>query len=139
MSKPTVLFVCTHNSSRSQMAEGLLRHLYGDHYEVYSAGTEPGGVSSFAIRAMDEIGIDIQHHTSKDIREFLAMNLDTVVTVCDSAQEHCPFVPARSSVHYQFEDPRTINGTDEEKIAAFRHVRDQIKDWVENYFRPYPS
>ena len=139
MSKSTVLFVCTHNSSRSQMAEGLLRHLYGDHYEVYSAGTEPGGVSPFAIFAMDEIGIDIRHHTSKDVGKFLSMNLDTVVTVCDSAREHCPFVPARSNIHYRFEDPRTVSGSDEEKLVAFRHVRDQIQTWIEKYFNPHPS
>ncbi len=139
MSRAIVLFVCTHNSSRSQMAEGLLRHLYGDHYEVYSAGTEPGGVSPFAIRAMDEIGIDIRHHTSKDIRNFLSMNLDTVVTVCDSAREHCPFVPARSNIHRRFEDPRATSGTDEEKTETFRRVRDQIQTWVRSYFNPHPS
>ncbi|MCY4159361.1 MAG: arsenate reductase ArsC [Bacteroidetes bacterium] len=136
MNKLIVLFVCTHNSSRSQMAEGLLRHLYGNHYEVHSAGTEPGEVSPFAIRALGEIGIDIRHHSSKDVREFLSIHLDTVVTVCDSAQENCPFVPARVNVHRRFEDPRTIIGSDEEKMIAFRRVRDQIKIWVENYFKP---
>lgn len=139
MNKPTVLFVCTHNSSRSQMAEGLLKHLYGDHYEVYSAGTEPSGVSPFAILAMDEIGIDIQSQTSKDVREFLPMSLDTVVTVCDSAREACPFVPARSNIHRRFEDPRATSGSDAEKLAAFRRVRQKIHLWVEDYFRPPPS
>ena len=80
MHKPRVLFVCTHNSSRSQMAEGLLRHIFGDHYEVHSAGTEPSAVSPFAVSAMKEIGIDISHHTSKGVDEFLSVNLDTVVT-----------------------------------------------------------
>ncbi len=138
MSKPTVLFVCTHNSSRSQMAEGLLRQLYGEHYEVYSAGTEPGGVSPFAIRAMAEIGIDIRNHTSKDVGEFLSMDLDTVVTVCDGAREACPFVPARRNLHRRFEDPRAARGSDADKLAAFRRVRQQIRHWIADYFRPSP-
>ncbi len=138
MSKPTVLFVCTHNSSRSQMAEGLLRQLYGEHYEVYSAGTEPGGVSPLAVRAMAEIGIDIRSHTSKEVGEFLSMDLDTVVTVCDSAREACPFVPARRNLHRRFEDPRAAHGSDADKLAAFRRVRQQIHHWIEDYFRPSP-
>ncbi|MCY4000352.1 MAG: arsenate reductase ArsC [Bacteroidetes bacterium] len=136
VSKSKVLFVCTHNSSRSQMAEGILRHLYDDHYEVHSAGTEPGGVSPFAVRVMEEIGINIQHHTSKDVHEFLTMYLDTVITVCDSAQEQCPFVPARVNLHHRFEDPRATTGSDEEKLAAFRRVRDEIHLWVQDYFKP---
>lgn len=136
MSKALVLFVCTHNSSRSQMAEGLLRHRYGDHYEVHSAGTNPSDVSSYAIRAMDEIGINIQGHTSKDVCEFLSMNLDTVVTVCDSAREVCPFVPARSTLHRRFEDPRAVSGSDEEKMNAFRSVCQEIDLWIQEYFRP---
>ncbi len=139
MNKLTVLFVCTHNSSRSQMAEGLLKHLYGGYYDVYSAGTQPGGVSPFAILAMEEIGIDIQSHSSKNIHEFLSMNLDTVVTVCDSAREACPFVPAGNNIHQRFEDPRATNGSDAEKLATFRRVRKQIHHWVEDYFRPSPS
>ncbi len=138
-SKPTVLFVCTHNSSRSQMAEGLLRHFLGDHYEVYSAGTEPGGVSPFAILAMDEIGIDIRSQTSKDVREFLSMDLDTVVTVCDSARESCPFIPASSNIHHRFEDPRATSGSDAEKLEAFRRVRQQIHLWIDEYLQPHPS
>ncbi len=136
MNKLIVLFVCTHNSSRSQMAEGSLRHLYGDHYEVHSAGTEPTGVSPLAIRVMHEIGINIENHTSKDVKEFLSMNLDTVVTVCDSARENCPFVPARSNIHQRFEDPRAARGADEERIMAFQSVRDQIYTWIEEYFKP---
>ena len=139
MSKSTVLFVCTHNSSRSQMAEGILRHLYDDHYEVYSAGTEPVGVSLFAIRVMEEIGINIEHHTSKDVHEFLSLHLDTVVTVCDSAHQQCPFVPARVNLHRRFEDPRTTPGSDQEKMAAFQRVRDEIHLWVQDYFKPPSS
>ncbi len=138
MSKPAVLFVCTHNSSRSQMAEGLLRQLYGEHYEVYSAGTEPGGVSPFAVRAMAEIGINIRSHTSKGVGEFLSMDLDTVVTVCDTAREACPFVPARRNLHRRFEDPRAVRGSDADRLAAFRRVRQQIRRWIEDYFRPSP-
>ena len=121
------------------MAEGLPKHLYGDHYEVYSAGTEPSGVSPFAILAMDEIGIDIRNQTSNDVREFLSMNLGTVVTVCDSAREACPFVPARSNIHRRFEDPGATSGSDAEKLVAFRRVRQQIHLWVEDYFRLPPS
>lgn len=139
MRKSKVLFVCTHNSSRSQMAEGLLRHIFGDYYEVYSAGTEPGGVSPFAVRAMEEIGINISHHTSKGVDEFLSANLDTVVTVCDSAHEHCPYVPAKSNIHQRFEDPRATTGSDQAKIKAFRRVRDQINTWVQEYFNPHDS
>ena len=118
------------------MAEGLLRKWYGDHYEVQSAGTQPSGVSPFAIQVMNEIGIDIQDHTSDDIREFLSTTLDIVVTVCDSAREHCPFVPAQKNLHHRFEDPRAISGSDQEKIATFRRVRDQIQDWIVEYFNP---
>lgn len=137
--KPKVLFVCTHNSSRSQMAEGLLRHIFGDYYEVYSAGTEPSGVSPFAVGAMEEIGINISHHTSKGIDEFLSANLDTVVTVCDSANEQCPYVPARNNIHQRFEDPRATTGSDQAKIKTFRRVRDQIKAWIQEYFNPHDS
>lgn len=139
MHKPRVLFVCTHNSSRSQMAEGLLRHIFGDHYEVHSAGTEPSGVSPFAVSAMEEIGIDISHHTSKGVDEFLSVNLDTVVTVCDSAHEHCPYVPARNNIHQRFEDPRATTGSDQAKNTAFRRVRDQIQAWIQEYFNPSDS
>lgn len=137
MGKSKVLFVCTHNSSRSQMAEGLVRHIFGDYYEVYSAGTEPGGVSQFAVGAMEEIGINISHHTSKGVDELSSLNLDTVVTVCDSAHEHCPYVPARNNIHQRFEDPCATTGSDQSKIEAFRRVRDQIKAWIQEYFNPH--
>ena len=139
MRKPRVLFVCTHNSSRSQMAEGLLRPIFGDYYEVYSAGTEPRGVSPFAVGVMEEIGINISHHTSKGVDEFFSVNLDTVVTVCDSAQELCPYVPARNNIHQRFEDPRAATGSDQARIKAFRRVRDQIKAWIQEYFNPQDS
>ncbi len=118
------------------MAEGILRYHYGDHYEIHSAGTQPGSVNPYAIRVMDEIGIDIHDHTSTDVTEFLSMNLDTVVTVCDSANEACPFVPARSHVHHRFEDPSSITGSDALKMEAFRRVRHDIDLWIQDYFRP---
>lgn len=121
------------------MAEGLLRHIFGDYYEVYSAGTEPSGVSPFAVGAMEEIGINISNHTSKGVDEFLSVNLDMVVTVCDSAHEHCPYVPARNNIHQRFEDPRATTGTDHEKIKSFRRVRNQIKAWIQEYFNPHES
>lgn len=136
MKKSVVLFVCTHNSSRSQMAEGLLRHYYGDRYEVFSAGTEPSHVSPFAVYVMNEIGVDIRHHRSKGVGEFLSMDLDIVVTVCDSAHEQCPFIAARTNIHQSFEDPRAAEGSDERKQAAFRRVREQIHAWIHETFKP---
>ena len=102
----TVLFVCTHNSSRSQMAEGLLRDRYGDQYEVCSAGTEPGGVNPFAVQVMDEIGIDISDHTSDSVDAYADTTHDIVATVCDDAAENCPYIPARTeNLHRGFDDP----------------------------------
>jgi len=149
----TVLFVCTHNSSRSQMAEGLLRDRYGDRYEVRSAGTNPGGVHPFAVDVMSEIGIDISHHTSKSVdavleeigvevpegaeSKYSGCPLDVVVTVCDDAQENCPYVPAREgNVHAGFEDPSAIEGTEEEKREAFRRIRDELAEWIDTAFAP---
>ena len=109
----TVLFVCTHNSSRSQMAEGLLRSRYGDRYEVHSAGTNPGGVNPFAVAVMGEVGIDISEHTSDSIDAYDDTPLDIVVTVCDDAAENCPYLPARKhNLHRGFEDPSVVRGTD---------------------------
>jgi arsenate reductase len=123
-----VLFLCTHNSSRSQMAEGLLRARGGAAFEVFSAGTEPRTVHPLAIRAMQEIGIDISGHTAKGIDTFAAQPaMDLVITVCDEAQEACPFFPnARKQVHWGFPDPSRVTGTEEERLAAFRHIRDLI-------------
>ena len=136
MNRPAVLFVCTHNSSRSQMAEGLLKHHYGHTYEALSAGTEPAVVSPFAIRAMQEMGIDISGHTSKSVDVFADRVLEYAVTVCDSAREICPYVPAKVNLHRRFEDPRAVQGTDEQKMAAFRRVRDEIGRWIDEEFRP---
>ena len=129
--KQKVLFICTHNSARSQMAEGLLRALYGDQYDVYSAGTQPTKVNPYAVKVMSEIGIDISNHRSKNVREFFGMKFDYVVTVCDHARETCPFFPGgKKYLHKGFLDPSNFKGTDEEKLRMFRRVRDEIRDWI---------
>lgn len=133
--KPLVLFVCTHNSARSQMAEAWLRSLYGDRYEVASAGTEPSQVHPLAIKVMAEVGIDMTGHRSKSIDEFLARHIDLVVTVCDHAREVCPVIPgARKTHHQSFPDPSVVAGSEEERLSAFRDVRDRIRAWIETFF-----
>lgn len=126
-----VLFLCTHNSSRSQMAEGLLRARGGDRYAVFSAGTHPRGVHPLAVQAMREIGIDISEeagYRAKSLGEFIGQPpMDLVVTVCDEAAEECPFFPgARRQEHWGFPDPSAVTGTEAERLAAFRSVRDGI-------------
>jgi arsenate reductase (thioredoxin) len=122
-----VLFLCTHNSARSQMAEGLLRAYAGERFEVASAGTEQTRVNPLAVRAMDELGIDIGGHESKTVDRFLGEPWDFVVTVCDSANEACPVFPgATRRVHWSLDDPSRATGSDEERLATFRRVRDEI-------------
>lgn len=136
----TVLFVCPHNSSRSQMAEGLLRDRFGDRYEVHTAGTNPGGVNPFAVAVMDEIGIDISGHTSDPIEVYDDTPIDTVVTVCDDAAENCPYIPARKkNLHQGFDDPSAATGTDEEKRTAFRQILDELAEWIDTAFGPAGS
>jgi arsenate reductase len=126
-----VLFLCTHNSARSQMAEGLLRHLAGNRFEVMSAGTEATHVRPLAIRAMDEIGVDISSQESKTLERYLREPFDYVITVCDDANEACPFFPgAANRLHWSFEDPSRAEGSEEERLAVFRSVRDRIRDRV---------
>lgn len=135
MKKQKVLFVCTHNSSRSQMAEGLLRTYYGDRYDVYSAGTQPSGVNRFAIEAMADLGIDLSGHRSDHVDAYAETPMDYVVTVCDSARESCPYIPARQrNIHHRFEDPSAVTGADAEKRATFRRIRDEIRAWLEDTF-----
>ena len=130
--KPRVLFVCTNNSARSQMAEGLLRHLHGDRYEAFSAGTLPTEVNPLAIRAMAERGVDISGQRSKSLNELQGAELDLVVTVCDRAKEACPFFPGGGErVHQSFPDPAAAAGTEEDRLCAFREVRDSIEAWIE--------
>src|SRR5579883_607960 len=126
--KQRVLFVCTHNSARSQMAEGWLRHLAGDRFAAFSAGTEARGVNPIAIRAMAEVGIDISAQESKTLDRYLAEPWDAVITVCDQANESCPFFPGgKHRLHWSFPDPSTATGTDDEKLAVYRTVRDAIR------------
>lgn len=123
-----VLFLCTHNSARSQMAEGLLRHLAGDRFDAYSAGTEATVVRPLAIRAMAELGIDISGHESKTLDRYLGEPFDAVVTVCDQAAEACPVFPgAKERLHWSFPDPSKATGTEAEQLAVYRDVRDAIR------------
>jgi arsenate reductase len=135
VTKKKVLFICTRNSARSQMAEAFLRAFYGGDFEAWSAGTEPTGVNPYTVQVMKEIGIDISNERSKSVREFLGMNFDYVITVCDQARESCPFFPGRTIIHRAFEDPARFEGTEEEILSTFRKVRDEIKDWVEKSFK----
>src|SRR5258708_22561270 len=126
--KKRVLILCTGNSARSQMAEGLLRHDAGDRFEVESAGTKPSQVRPEAIAVMNEVGIDISGHRSKSVDEFAGRSFDYVLTVCDSAKESCPIFPGDGTrLHHSFEDPAAVTGSDEDRLAAFRKVRDQIR------------
>ena len=123
-----VLIVCTGNSARSQMAEGLLRYDGGNRFEVFSAGTRPSRVRPEAIAAMREIGIDISGHRSKSVDEFADRPLDLVITVCDGAKESCPVFPGSvRREHWPFEDPAAVEGPEEVRLAAFRRVRDRIR------------
>ena len=135
MNKQRVLFLCTHNSARSQMAEGFLRSLAGERFEVASAGTQVTRVHPLALRAMADVGIDLSGHTSKIVDEFLEQPWDYVITVCDTANEACPVFPKKSSrLHWSFEDPSQATGNDDQRLEVFRRVRDQISrritDWI---------
>lgn len=127
MGKPKVLFLCTGNSARSQMAEGYLRHAAGDRFEAMSAGIEPKGLNPLAVEAMREIGIDISPQQSKDVVSLLGQHIPYVITVCDNARERCPIFPQTYKfLHWSFEDPAAAPGTDEQKLIVFRRVRDEI-------------
>ncbi len=117
------------------MAEGIVNTLLSNKLIAYSAGTEPKEVNPYAIKVMKEIGIDISHHRSKSVYEFKEEKFDIVVTVCDHAKETCPFFPgARKYIHKGFEDPSSVEGEEKEKLAKFRKIRDEIKDWIINTF-----
>lgn len=133
--KGKVLFICTHNSARSQMAEGFLRALYGGKYEAYSAGTRPLRIDPYSVRVMAEIGIDISANRSKSIDEFLGKEFDYVITVCNFAKEASPVFPGgHKYLHKDFEDPTEFKGTEEEILIGFRRVRDEIRNWIEETF-----
>ena len=130
--KQRVLFLCTHNSARSQMAEGLLRRLGSERFESFSAGTEATHVRPLAIRAMAELGIDISMQASKTLDRYLCEQFDAVITVCDQANEACPvFAGARERLHWSFPDPSKAVGTEDEQLAVYREVRDAIRDRIE--------
>jgi arsenate reductase len=136
MNTTRVLVLCTGNSARSQMGEGLFREEGGGAYEVSSAGTRPSRVRPEAIAAMREIGIDISGHRSKPVDEFAGQAFDFVVTVCDSARDACPIFPgATGRIHWSLEDPAAVEGSEEERLAAFRRIRDQLRDRVKTFVR----
>jgi arsenate reductase (thioredoxin) len=131
-----VLILCTGNSARSQMAEGLLRHDAGNSFEVWSAGTHPSQVRTEAIVAMKELGIDISGHRSKSVEEFARREFDFVITVCDNARESCPvFSAATRRIHWSVEDPAALEGSSEERLAAFRQARDALRQHLRRFAR----
>lgn len=132
-----VLILCTGNSARSQMAEGLLRHDGAGKFEVESAGVEASFVRPHAIEAMREIGIDISGHRSKSVDEFVGQRFDYVITVCDNANERCPMFPGKfERVHWSFDDPAAAEGDDAARLAVFREVRDQIRARLHSFMKP---
>jgi len=132
--KKRVLLLCTGNSARSQMAEGLLRYMAGDRFDVFSAGTHPVGLNPSAVEVMREIGIDIAHHRSKNMREFVDQSFDYVVTVCDRARDTCPRWPDKAKfVHWSFKDPASVRGSEEERRIAFQEVRDLIRTQIRSF------
>jgi arsenate reductase len=139
MNKPSILILCTGNSCRSHLAEGILRRAGGDLFDVHSAGSKPAGhVHPLAIQVMNEIGIDISSHTSKHMSEFLSQRVDTVITVCGHVDQVCPVFPGQvHRYHWPFEDPARASGSDEEVLAVFRRVRDEIRRVFEAYAAGY--
>ncbi len=136
MDKKRVLFLCTHNSARSQMAEALLRVMAGDRFDVASAGTEATTVNPLTVRVMSEVGLDLRGHWSKTLDRFVDETWDYVVTVCDSANESCPVFPrAGRRLHWSFPDPSQASGSDEQKLAAFRDAREAIRMRLEDWLR----
>ena len=132
--KTSVLILCTANSARSQMAEGLLRHYYGEDFEVESAGTRATHVRPEAIQVMKEFGIDISSHRSKTVDEFANRRFDHVITVCDNAKESCPIYPGHANrLHHSFEDPAAVEGSEQERLTAFRMVRDEIRTYLKDF------
>jgi arsenate reductase len=136
--KKRVLILCTGNSARSQMAEGLLRQAAGDRFEVESAGIKPGQVRPEAIAVMKELGIDISGHRSKSVDEFAGRSFDYVLTVCDNAKESCPIFPGHANrLHHNFNDPAVVQGSEEHRLGVFRRVRDEIQTYLKT-FPPQP-
>ncbi|MFZ2456325.1 MAG: arsenate reductase ArsC [Candidatus Altiarchaeia archaeon] len=133
--KKRVLFICTHNSARSQMAEGLMNAFYGDRYIAYSAGTYPAAVNPYTTRVMDEIDIDISKQRAKNVAEYSGEKFDYVVTVCDKAKEECAYFPgAKKYLHASFDNPSEFSGSEKQILAGFRRVRDEIREWIKKNF-----
>jgi arsenate reductase len=136
--KEKILFICHHNSGRSQLAEALLRMLYGDRFEAYSAGVIPTEVNPYAIKVMEQLGVDMTEHRSKSIDEFKNDEFDYVITVCDKAKETCPYFPGRKILHHSFS--RALSeGSEEEILRSFIIVRDEIRTWLEEQFIFFPN
>lgn len=134
MTRKRVLFICSHNAARSQMAEGYLRARHGDRFEAFSAGTKASTLSPYAIRVMQEIGVDISGHRSKSLNEIAGREMDVAVIVCDAAKSACPFFPwAKVTLHATFRNPKEFSGTDDEIIKGFREIRDEITGWIDRF------
>ena len=133
--KEKVLFICTHNSARSQIGEAILSEIAGDKFETFSAGTEPTEINQYAIKVMAEVGLDISKNRTKSVNEFIELKFDYVITVCDSAKETCPFFPgAKILIHKSFPDPAEFTGSEDEILSKMRQVRDEIRAWLEIIF-----
>jgi arsenate reductase len=143
MRKQNVLFLCTGNSARSQIAEGLLRHLAGGRFEVFSAGIEPKGINPYTTRVMNEAGIDISGQRSKLVKEYMGqMFFDYIITVCSDAEKNCPqalWSQGGKKLHWYFDDPAAVEGTDAEKLAKFQEIRDQIEARLKLWLEEQPS
>ncbi|GIW46765.1 MAG: protein-tyrosine-phosphatase [Deltaproteobacteria bacterium] len=134
--KKSILFICTHNSARSQIAEGIMKAIYGGFFEVFSAGTKPSTVNPYAVKVLKEIGIDISKNRSKSIDELEKKEFDYVVTLCDGAKEICPVFPnAGKRIHKSFKDPSDFKGSEDEILLGFRLIRDEIRNWIEETFK----
>ena len=136
MNRKRVLFLCTGNSCRSQMAEGFLRHMAGDRFEVFSAGVKPAQVNPLAIKVMAEAGIDISKHRSKSVMELIGQQFDYIVTVCGNAKQTCPVFPGKhEKIHWDLEDPAEAQGSEKERMVVFRKTRDEIRKKIDEWRR----
>lgn len=134
MRRASILFICSHNAARSQLAEGLMRSMFGDRFDVHSAGVEPLGVHPAVIKVLDEIGIDARGQWSKGVEEYKDWDFDHVVTVCSDASRACPFFPGKEVIHRPFDDPVITQDPGEDMYSAFRRVRDEIRDFLQGSF-----
>ena len=133
--KKSVLFICTHNAARSQMAEAILNKLYGDRYTAFSAGTDPTQIDPFVVLVMREIGVDVSNYRSKGLSLFKDSTIDYVITLCDQAKESCPYFPGGiEHLHKGFSDPSELKGKAEDVINGYRRIRDEIQNWIEKEF-----